>query len=143
MAKQYFIHVFDASTKYCRIQHKKTLILEILKKSALALSFGQNLSWTLAIIVLKEICIFLLVRFASRVGNVFVFLLLIITLIPYISHSLQMIEKLLNLGLIFFKYFSRAGVKEGFLNYLEKCIAFYFWLLFWVLLSLCLLRACE
>ena len=52
------------------------------EKSALALSFGQNLSWTLAITVLIEICIFLLVRFASRVGNVFVFLLLIITLIP-------------------------------------------------------------
>ena len=36
-----------------------------------------------------------------------------------------MIEKLLNLGLIFFEYFSRIGVKEGFLNYLEKCIAFF------------------
>ena len=35
-----------------------------------------------------------------------------------------MIEQLLNLGLMFFEYFSCVSVKEGFLNYLENVLLF-------------------
>ena len=35
-----------------------------------------------------------------------------------------MIEKLLNLGLVFFEYFSCVGVKEGFLNCLANVLLF-------------------
>ena len=35
-----------------------------------------------------------------------------------------MIQQLLNLGLMFFEYFSCVGVKEGFLNYLENVLLF-------------------
>ena len=67
---------------------KKPLILNILRKSALALNFGWDPAWILAVLILIEICIFLLIRFATRVRNVFVFMLLVTILIPQISHSL-------------------------------------------------------
>ena len=35
-----------------------------------------------------------------------------------------MIEKLLNIGLMFLEFFSCVGVKEGFLNYLANVLLF-------------------
>ena len=54
---------------------KNSPILEVLKKSVLRSSFGQDLVWILATIILIEICIFILVRFAISVKSTFVFML--------------------------------------------------------------------
>ena len=60
---------------------KNSPILEVLKKSVLRSSFGQDLVWILATIILIEICIFIRVRFAIPVKNIFIFMLLITILI--------------------------------------------------------------
>ena len=60
---------------------KNSPILEVLKKSVLRSSFGQDLVWILATIILIEICIFILVRFAISVKSTFVFMLSITILI--------------------------------------------------------------
>ena len=49
---------------------KNSPILEVLKKSVLRSSFGQDLVWILATIILIEICIFILVRFAILVKSI-------------------------------------------------------------------------
>ena len=54
---------------------KNSPVLEVLKKSVLRSSFGQDLVWILATIILIEICIFILVRFAISVKSTFVFML--------------------------------------------------------------------
>ena len=56
-------------------------IMAILKKSALQSSFGQDLVSILAIIILIEICIFILLRFAIPVKSMFAFMLSITILI--------------------------------------------------------------
>ena len=56
-------------------------IMAILKKSALQSSFAQDLVSILAIIILIEICIFILLRFAIPVKSIFVFMLSITILI--------------------------------------------------------------
>ena len=60
---------------------KNSPILEVLKKSVLRSSFGQDLVWILATIILIEICIFILVRFAISVKRTSVFMLSITILI--------------------------------------------------------------
>ena len=60
---------------------KNSPILEVLKKSVLRSSFGQDLVWILATIILIEICIFILVRFAISVKSTSVFMLSITILI--------------------------------------------------------------
>ena len=98
-------------------------------------SFGQDLAWILATIILIEICIFILVRFAIPVKIIFVFMLSITKMI--------MIEILLRLGFILFEYFSCGGTKEVSLNYLANVLFFYFWFMFWVLFYICLFKACD
>ena len=56
-------------------------IMAILKKSALQSSFAQDLVSILAIIILIEICIFILLRFAIPVKSIFAFMLSITILI--------------------------------------------------------------
>ena len=60
---------------------KNSPILEVLKKSVLRSSFGQDLVWILATIIFIEICIFILVRFAISVKRTSVFMLSITILI--------------------------------------------------------------
>ena len=62
--------------------------LEVLKKSMLRSSFGQGLVWILTTIILIEICIFILLRFAISIKSTFVFMLSITILISLIVHSL-------------------------------------------------------